>query len=270
MNASPTDLDLLNRLKPLSFLSAVALRELASGLNTANFSRHEVILAEKAMAAGVHILLRGAAKITCLNPSGERVSVALVAPGPIPEFPSFAVSRSHLRCEAHSDCRVGSVSWDQFDFITRTVPQSALRRFHENNLVQWYRLFAEGLDLRERLVLTLLQLCSNFGVIESRGTLLRVFLSHKDLAELVGASRPRVTEHLAELEREHLLIRQGRQLIVRLDKIGHPASVPAPNPHGAFANPRVQAYARPVSGPLTTRSLWPEQSVYVGTPHGRL
>ena len=76
-----------------------------------------------------------------------------------------------------------------------------------------------GLDLRERLVITLIQLCSNFGVVESHGILLRVFLSHKDLADLVGASRPRVTEHLAELEREHLLIRQGRQLIVRLDEI---------------------------------------------------
>ncbi len=65
-----------------------------------------------------------------------------------------------------------------------------------------------GLDVRERLVFTLFQLCSTFGVIESRGTLLPVSLSHKDLADLVGASRPRVGEHLAELEREHLLIRQ--------------------------------------------------------------
>ena len=84
-----------------------------------------------------------------------------------------------------------------------------------------------GLDLRERLLSTLLQLCANFGVMESRGTLLRVSLSHKDLADLVGASRPRVTEQLAELERERLLIRQGRQLIVCLDKIANSASVMA-------------------------------------------
>ena len=45
---------------------------------------------------------------------------------------------------------------------------------------------------------------------------LRVSFSHQDFADLVGASRPRVTEHLAQLEREHLIIRQGRQLIVRM------------------------------------------------------
>lgn len=107
--------------------------------------------------------------------------------------------------------------------------------------MQWYRFFAGGLDLRERLVCTLLQLCSNFGVIESRGTLLRVSLSHKDLADLVGASRPRVTEHLAELEREHLLIRQGRQWIVRSDKIENSASVPWPDTNDSFATAGAQA-----------------------------
>src|SRR5271157_4763918 len=214
-----TDRDLLNRLKPLSFLSDVQMRELANGLHSANFRRGEVIFPGEALARGVNILLAGVAKITCLNRSNERVTVALLAPGPIPEFLSSPVSRWHFRCEAHSDCRVGRLGWDQFDAITRTASASALRKFHENNLMQWYRwsLSFFGFDLRERLVFTLRELCSNFGVIESRGTLLLIRVSQQDLADLVGASRPRVTEHLAELERERVIIRQGRQLIVRLD-----------------------------------------------------
>ena len=51
------------------------------------------------------------------------------------------------------------------------------------------------------------------------GTLLGVSFSHQDIASLVGASRPRVTEHLAQFEREHFLIRQGRRLIVSADKL---------------------------------------------------
>jgi DNA-binding FadR family transcriptional regulator len=35
----------------------------------------------------------------------------------------------------------------------------------------------------------------------------------------VGASRPRVTEHLARLERDGLVIRQGRQLVVCADEL---------------------------------------------------
>ena len=239
-NAPRTDLDLLHQLKPLSFLSPDALLELASCLNSANFRRREVILAEEALSAGVHILLRGVAKITCLSQAGQRVTIALLAPGPIPQFVSLPVRRRDFRCEAQSECRVGSLSWGQFDVITRAVPQSALRNFYEKNLMPWYRFFAEGFDLHERLLVTLLQLCSTFGVKESRGTLLRVSISQKDLAGLVGASRPRVTEHLAELVREHLLIRQGRQMIVCLDKIEGSTSVPAPQTHYSYVRPGAQ------------------------------
>jgi Mn-dependent DtxR family transcriptional regulator len=42
---------------------------------------------------------------------------------------------------------------------------------------------------------------------------------HKDLAELVGASRPRVTEYLARFEREHLIVRDGRQLIIKRGRL---------------------------------------------------
>jgi len=236
------DVDLLSRLKPLSFLSPDALLELASSLNSANFRRREVVLPEEALASGVHILLRGVAKITCLSQAGERVTIALLAPGPIPQFVSLPVRRRDFRCEANSECRVGSLSWEQFDVITRAAPQSALRNFYENNLMPWYRFFAEGLDLHERLLGALLQLCSNFGVTESRGTLLRVPISQKDLAGLVGASRPRVTEHLAELVREHLIIRQGRQMIVCLDKIEGSTSVPAPNANYSYAKAGAQPH----------------------------
>ena len=73
--------------------------------------------------------------------------------------------------------------------------------------------------------MTLLELCSDFGIEDSRGTLLRVVFSHKDLASLVGASRPRVTEHLAQLEREHLVFRQGRQLIVNVGLLENSMSI---------------------------------------------
>jgi CRP/FNR family transcriptional regulator, cyclic AMP receptor protein len=216
-----TDFDLLNRLEPLSLLSREAVRELAVGLHTENFKPGKVVIPEADLATSVHILLKGTAKITYLNRRGERVTVALLAPGPIPEIHPLTVTRWHFRCEAHSDCRVGGVRWERFDSIMRLEPKSALRRFRENNLMSWYRFFAGDLDVRERLVCTLLELCSKFGIEETRGTLLSVSLSHKDLSDLVGASRPRVTEQLAQLVREHLVVRQNRQLIVRVDKIAH-------------------------------------------------
>ena len=39
-------------------------------------------------------------------------------------------------------------------------------------------------------------------------------LTHSDLAELVGASRQRITEQLSEFERTGVIIRDGRRLII--------------------------------------------------------
>jgi CRP-like cAMP-binding protein len=224
-NTPDTDLDKLSRLKALSWLSNSELSRLAGALATADFKRPQVILGEVALASEAHILLKGIARITGQNARSERVTIALLAPGPIPEFPSLPLSRFHFRCEAYNDCRVGSLAWNDFDGITAHRSESASRKFHENDLQQWYRLLLRSsgflnLGLHERIAITLLELSSDFGIKESRGTLLRAF-SHRDIAELVGASRPRVTEHLAQLEREHLVIRQGRQLIVCVDKFGH-------------------------------------------------
>lgn len=42
---------------------------------------------------------------------------------------------------------------------------------------------------------------------------------HQDLAELVSATRPRATEYLASFERKQLIVREGRQLIVKRDHL---------------------------------------------------
>src|SRR6202171_218384 len=219
-----TDLDRLSRLKALSWPSTAELNLLVGALALANFKRREVILREAALASEVNILLTGIARITCMNARSERVTVALLAPGPIPEFPSLPISQSNFQCEAYNDCRVGSLSRDRFEGITEKSADSAFKHLRENDLKQWYRLLLRSssflnLGLHERIAITLLELCSDFGIEESRGTLLRVWFSHKDIANLVGASRPRVTEHLARLEREKFVARHGRQMIVQVAKL---------------------------------------------------
>jgi CRP-like cAMP-binding protein len=230
-NSFDTDFDKLNRLQALSWLSASELGLLADALASANFKKPQIIFREAALSSEAHILLRGIARITCQNARSERITIALIAPGPIPEFPSLPLSRFSFQCEAYNDCRVGSVSWTDFNAITVHSSESAFKKFHDNDLRQWYRLLRRSSgflnrDLRERVGLTLLELGSDFGIKESRGTLLRIAFSHQDIAELACASRPRVTEHLAQFEREHLVIRQGRQLIVCVDALGDAIAIP--------------------------------------------
>jgi CRP-like cAMP-binding protein len=225
-----TDLELLGNLKAFSWLSAVDKTRLFSALDTTTYAKHEVILRESEVVSTAHILLAGTASLSCLNVKTERVTVALLAPGPIPEVPTLPFTPSRFQIEAYDDCRVGSLAWEQFDCISAQSSQSAFRKFHQNNLQLWYRLLLRGssflsLSLRDRIGMALLDLCGDFGIADSRGTLLGVAVSQRHLANLVGASRPRVSEHMARLERDRLVIRQGRQLVVRADKLEDSMSV---------------------------------------------
>jgi len=73
--------------------------------------------------------------------------------------------------------------------------------------------------LEERLALILQELSENFGVSNGKGLRLTLPARHEDFAELVGASRPRITEHLILFERKRLILREGRQIVVDRDRL---------------------------------------------------
>jgi CRP/FNR family transcriptional regulator, cyclic AMP receptor protein len=221
-----TDLERLGRLKIFSWLTPAEVNVLGASLAMLNYKPGEVISRQSTLANVAHVLVAGIARITCLNANNERVTVALIAPGPIPELPSPPMNRFDFRSEAYNNCRVGTLDWNGFERITLNGRESAFRKFHQNDLKHWYRLLRRtsgllNLALHERVAITMLDLCDDFGIEDSRGTLLTVSFSHKDIASIAGASRPRVTEHLRQLERDHMLFRQGRQFIVSAGKLSN-------------------------------------------------
>jgi DNA-binding transcriptional ArsR family regulator len=122
-------------------------------------------------------------------------------------------------------------------------------------LRQWYRILSRSsdflnFDLHQRIAVTMLELAADFGITDSRGSLLMEPFSHDDIAELVGASRPRITEHLARLERAGLLSRQGRRFIVR----GNICSALEANLDFAISAEEPSVYAEAVPLEFTLRS----------------
>lgn len=214
-----SDLEKLRRLQAFSWLSPAEIGSLGAALVVATFKTHEAIFPEPARANEARILLSGIVRITCLDSNNRRATVALIAPRPVPELPAAGIGHFGFGSEAYNNCRVGTLDWDDFERIADNGRESAYRRFHQNDLKLWYRLLRRtssllSLDLHRRLAITMLDFCDDFGIEDARGILLSVPLSHKDIASIVGASRPRVTEHLGRMEREQLLFRQGRQFIV--------------------------------------------------------
>jgi CRP/FNR family transcriptional regulator, cyclic AMP receptor protein len=214
----------LRHLRTLSWLSDDQLRRLAQDLKPLRVKRRETIFFEGEASAHVYVLLSGIAKLSLLN-RDERVLVGLVGPGEIFGVSSLLPGATRpFRCDAFSDCTVGVGDPATFVDIVLGVPLERLSRTLDVTVGRWWGMLQRytnfiGLSVREKLAGALLELGAKFGVDDARGKLLTLKLTHADLAELVGASRQRTTEQLNEFEREHLLIRDGRRLIIAVDKL---------------------------------------------------
>jgi CRP/FNR family cyclic AMP-dependent transcriptional regulator len=219
VTAETSQLKLLRRLRTLGWMSDAQLGKLSAATITRRVRRHETIFFEDEDANRVYLLLSGVAKLTFLNAS-ERILVSLVGPGEIFGVSSLlTVAKRPFRCDAFSDCLVGVVSPEAFVDATLGVRLEDLSRVLDVTVGRWWAMLLRytnflGLALRERLAGALLELGSKFGAEDARGKLLTLKLTHSDLAELVGASRQRITEQLSEFERTGVIIRDGRRLII--------------------------------------------------------
>jgi CRP-like cAMP-binding protein len=214
----------LRHLRTLSWLSDDQLRRLAQDLKPLRVKRRETIFYEGEASAHVYVLLSGVAKLSFLQ-RDERVLVGLVGPGEIFGVSSLLPGQTRpFRCDAFSDCMVGVGDPATFVDIVLGVPLERLSRTLDVTVGRWWGMLQRytnfiGLSVREKLAGALLELGAKFGVDDARGKLITLNLTHADLAELVGASRQRTTEQLNEFERERMLIRDGRRLIIAVDKL---------------------------------------------------
>lgn len=143
----------------------------------------------------------------------------------IPGFPPPVPGISYnFRCEAVTECQIGTIDLKSFVEIALGVASDDFKRMAASYLGRWDLVQLRcanfmGCTLEERLALILLELSENFGVKDKRGTRLTITPRHQDLADLVSASRPRVTEFLIQFQRDNLIVRDQRHLIVRRDRL---------------------------------------------------
>ena len=216
---------MLASLKNISWLTARQLDKLSSALTVSTVEKYGIIFDEQSSPDFAYILLAGVARITCRNRKGDRTTVIMVAPGIVPGFPPPVPGfRYNFRCEAVTPCRIGAIEVESLIEISLGVASADFKRMAASYLGRWDLVQLRcanfmSCTVEERLALLLLELSENFGVPDGKEIRLTVPARHRDLAELTGASRSRITEQLAAFERNNLIWRNGRQVVVNRDRL---------------------------------------------------
>jgi len=216
----------LKGLKNLSWLTAFQLRKLTKALSASWVDKRGIIFDERSSPDTAYILLSGVARITCRDRKGHRVQVIVLPPGMIPAFPlPMTGIRCDFRCEAATACQIGTVDLEKLlEISLGQIASTHFKRMATNYMGRWDAVQMRCANfmtctLAERLALTLLELGQDFGVDYVGGLRLTVSTRQKNLAELVGASRPRVSEQLGHFERSHMIERKGGYLILKRDRL---------------------------------------------------
>src|ERR687892_557798 len=215
----------LQRLKSLSAFNLSQLEKFSGNLVIKSYKKNEIIFDQDEEAKLVYLLISGVVRVSYLNSHEQQTIVSLVPAGEFFGLDSLIPKTEHpFRSEAFENSTVGSIKPQSFIEILLGTPYESFLRWYTSTSLPGRKSYIHcirgiGLDLRRRIALELLNLADLFGTTDARGLMIALSISHEDLAGIVGASRQQVTQHLNEFDRERVIIREGRRIIVNSQKL---------------------------------------------------
>lgn len=194
--------------------------ELLDAAHSVRFDRGRVLYRDGSTASDLYWMLEGVAKLSVPGALGKRVLVALAKPGALLGSHLVVSGRRLDEATALTRLHAAAIPNATFREITAGLPVPVLQEMTRVTLDYLSRTFARTvklltLDLRGKLALGLLDIADGFGVVDADGKLLKVRLTHEELADLTGVSRARVTKALREFAEQGLVVRRGRDLVIR-------------------------------------------------------
>jgi CRP/FNR family transcriptional regulator/CRP/FNR family cyclic AMP-dependent transcriptional regulator len=212
--------NVLARIPLFASIGPEALQSLQARMSTRKFDRGETIFLKGEPGDTLYVMLEGEVKIVLAGSDGQESILVVLGEGDFfGEMALFDAKPRSADAVAVSDTQTLVLRRDVFEGFVKEHPEIAFPIFRA--LVARIRRTTHRLedvmflDLPTRVAKKLLQLAAKHGVQTSRGVRIDIPISQQELAEMVGATRPRVNEQLRALSRDGL-IEVERQTIVLL------------------------------------------------------
>jgi len=200
-----------------------------------HFPRGAAIYPQGTHRGNGFIVLAGEVSVSVVLPNGQRILCAFYRPGSMFGFPIVESERPRLSAaDAFTATTVAVVPRRDFERIVAGLPPAMVIRFFNRVLERQARfalrlVHCAALDLRGRLAFTLVDLAATFGSQERDGVRIDLPITHENLAEMVGATRERVSKAMAAFMAEGL-ITYSRQSITICDRARLEGTAMGPSP----------------------------------------
>jgi len=212
---------LLSETGPRMGLGPVGIDEIVRQAQLGQWRKNQRIFRSEDTSDLVNFLVAGAVKVTC--PTGEgTVCVQIVRPGQFFGLNWYG-DRSQPRqftAIAFTDSTVAMVTSDTMARVIATAPPRAVLLLLAYSWRALSGLLYEkccllGLRLEDRLLHELGVVAGDFGRrLDDGGVIIDLPLTHADLGELALGSRANVARVMKRLEREGMVVKQGRRIVL--------------------------------------------------------
>ena len=201
--------------------------EIENGSTSVTYGKGATIFSRGAPADLIFWLRKGFVKLYLPHANGGRTLIAVARPGePLGIVADVdAKSRSHqiFEAQALTKCSVGLFSREHMTSLLRKLDPEKEIQLLGNVNATWSAMFERyagfiGLSFRERLEIVFKDLGARFGIDDKRGSLIILELTHDNLAEMIGSSRPMVSTLIGDMVREGLLARSEQHRFILLNQ----------------------------------------------------
>ena len=209
----------LKKIPLLSELGPDALARISDTVEMREIRRREVIYLPGDPGGSLFVVNGGRVKISKVTRDGKALTLTYCGPSELfGETCLVAGGPREEMAEAMENSMVTEIERSLFERLLEhnatlgyqmTKLLASRRRDHENKLETLvFR------DVTAKLAELLLQLAEQYGVEDSRGTLVALKITHQELANLIGSTRETVSLTLSQFKKKSLICTEGRKVII--------------------------------------------------------
>lgn len=209
----------LKKIPMLAALGPESIARLAEKVEMREIRRRDVIYLPGDPGNSLFFVNGGRVKISKVTRDGKALTLSYCGPSEL-----FGESclvdgspRSEM-AEAMENAMVTEIERSYFDRLMET--HALLGRSMTKLLAKRRRELESKLetlvfrDVTSKLAELLLQLADQYGVEDSRGTLVALKITHQELANLIGSTRETVSLTLSQFKKKELICTEGRKVII--------------------------------------------------------
>lgn len=209
----------LKKIPLLADLGPDVLARLAERIELREVKRREVIYLPGDPGSSVYFVNGGRVKISKVTRDGKALTLTYCGPSEL--FGEVCLVDGGPReemAEAMENAMITEIERNDFEKLVQTHSQlgfqlarllAGRRRDLENKLETLvFR------DVTSKLAELLLQLGAEYGVEDSRGTLVALKITHQELANLIGSTRETVSLTLSQFKKKKFIATEGRKVII--------------------------------------------------------